>query len=70
MVTACIKGLNCAFMTVGQAKGLSYDSIASVNAIKEQNEVSKALSPTLVTMAESLRSLQEQNDVSFKTSQI
>lgn len=62
MVTTCLKGEHCALMTVGQAKGLSFDSIASIYAPKGQNEISQALSPTLATMAESLRSLQEQKE--------
>lgn len=50
-------------MPLREAKGLSYETIASVRALKGESELSRALSPMSVTMAESLKSLKEQNDV-------
>lgn len=69
-VKTCVSGESCQFMTVADAKGLDYASIASVEAAKGESDVTRALSPTFVTMSESIRSLQAQKAVSTMNIQL
>lgn len=46
------------------AKALQADAIASIGLVKSETPVTKALTPTMLSMSESLRSLQNQKLVS------
>lgn len=65
MIRTCVSGLSCEFRTVGNAKALAPESIISIEDVKAETDVTKALSPTLMTMSESIRSLQAQKAVNF-----
>lgn len=66
MIKLCVEGSDCSFATVGEAKALDYSSIASLSAVKaEPSPLSKALTPSMATMSESIRSLQAQKLVSM-----
>lgn len=65
MVKTCVSGQGCEFMTYGQAKGLEAETISAIAAAKGESAVSKALSPTLAEMQESLNALKAQKAVSI-----
>ena len=62
MIRAC-DGVSCQFMTVGEAKALEPVAVESVEEIKGETEVVKALTPAMATMSQSLKSLAEQKEV-------
>ena len=60
-VKLCIAGSECSFATVGDAKAMDFSSIASLSAVKaEPSPLSQALTPSMATMSESIKSLQAQ----------
>lgn len=60
-VKLCIAGSACSFATVGDAKAMEFSSIASLSAVKaEPSPLSQALTPSMATMSESIKSLQAQ----------
>ena len=64
-VVACARGDSCNLMSVADAKALEANALQSVEAVKGETDVVNALTPTLATMAESIRSLQAQKAVSL-----
>ena len=64
MVKTCLNGVACEFMTVAEARMLEAQAVNSVEAVKGEPELVKALTPSLTTMTESINSLQAQKAVS------
>lgn len=64
-VRTCFKG-ECKMMTVGTAKGLDYEAIQSVSSVKSDEQMTKALAPSLETMSASLKGLDAQKAVSIR----
>ncbi|XP_067939488.1 adventurous-gliding motility protein Z-like isoform X2 [Watersipora subatra] len=60
MVKTCLNGVACEFMTVAEARMLEAQAVNSVEAVKGEPELVKALTPSLTTMTESINSLQAQ----------
>jgi len=52
-------------MTVGDAKGMDVMSFQSVEEVKGDASLTKALTPSLTTMSESLQNLNAQKQVCF-----
>lgn len=64
MIRTCVN-YECKVMSAGDAKALNAESIQAVFAMKGDAELTKALSPSVDTLSESMKGLDAQKAVSW-----